>query len=135
MIDHIGFPVSDYARAKAFYLDQCGFDLIVDHIDGDFRVVQLNPHGSSCSIAMMPTTDMVPGSIQGLHLVVTDIAAARAELAAKGVDISEPYVFGPEGRTPGIHPTHESYATFADFRDPDGNTWLIQEVGYEAAQA
>ena len=128
-------PVADVDRAKAFYIDQCGFDLLVDHTAGDFRVVQLTPPGSSCSIAMMPTSPMAPGSLHGLHLVVTDIARARADLVAHDVDASEPYHFGPNGQAPGIEPNHADYNTFVTFHDPDGNTWLVQEVGYSARDA
>jgi predicted enzyme related to lactoylglutathione lyase len=127
-------PVSDLDRAKAFYLEQCGFDLIVDHTAGDFRIVQLNPHGSSCAIAMMKTSPMAPGSLHGLHLVVSDVAAAHAELVGRGVAVSEPYHYDVAGQsTPGIDPKHGDYSTFMNLRDPDGNTWLIQEVGYPAA--
>ena len=128
-------PVSDVDRAKAFYLDQCGFELIVDHTAGDFRIVQLNPRGSSCAIAMMKTSPMEPGSLHGLHLVVNDLAAAHAELVGRGVAVGEPYHYGAAGQsTPGIDPNHADYSSFMDLRDPDGNTWLIQEVGYVAAE-
>jgi catechol 2,3-dioxygenase-like lactoylglutathione lyase family enzyme len=132
-LELIVVPVSDVDRSKAFYLDQAGFELIVDHRAGDFRVVQLVPRGSACAIAMMPTTNMEPGTIHGLHLVVTDIVAAREELVGRGIDASEPYYFGAEGRTPGIEPNRTDYSTFFDFRDPDGNTWLVQEVGHTAS--
>ena len=132
-LELIMVPVSDVDRAKAFYIDQVGFDLLVDHTAGDFRVVQLTPPGSSCSIAMMPTSPMAPGSLHGVHLVVSNIATARADLIARGVDASEPYHFGAAGQAPGIEPGHADYATFVTFHDPDGNTWLVQEVGYAAA--
>jgi predicted enzyme related to lactoylglutathione lyase len=122
-------PVADVDRAKAFY-EQAGFVCDGDHRAGDsFRVVQLTPPGSACSIAIgkgMPTAE--PGSTQGLHLVVADIEAALAQFAERGVEISEPFHFGPEGQTPGLHPQREDYGTFATFRDPDGNAWLVQEI-------
>ena len=74
-------------------------------------------------------TQSVPGSVQGLHLVVTDIEEARAELVGKGVDVSEVFHFGPEGQTPGPDPERANYNSFATFSDPDGNGWLLQEVG------
>jgi catechol 2,3-dioxygenase-like lactoylglutathione lyase family enzyme len=132
-LELIVVPVSDVDRSKAFYLDQVGFELIVDHVAGDFRVVQLVPPGSSCAIAMMPTGPMGPGTLHGLHLVVNDIVAARAELVSRGVEAGEPYYFGAEGRAPGVDPERIDYATFLEFHDPDGNTWLVQEVGYQAS--
>jgi len=134
-LELVVLPVSDLDRAKAFYLDQCGFDLIVDHTAGDFRIVQLNPRGSSCAIAMMNASPMKPGSLHGLHLVVNDLAAAHAELLGRGVAVSEPYHYDTAGQsTSGIDPGHGDYSTFMDLRDPDGNTWLIQEVGYVATE-
>jgi hypothetical protein len=87
---------------------------------------------------MMPNSpnQMEPGSLHGLHLVVTDIAAAYAELSGKGVDAGEPFRYGEAGvPEPGVDPNHTDYATFFTFHDPDGNTWLVQEVGWAAAQA
>lgn len=127
-------PVSDVDRAKAFYLDQLGFELIVDHRAGeDFRVVQLVPHGSACAIAIMKNTEMAPGSLHGLHLCVSDIDAARAQLVEHGVDASELFHFGAGGQLPGPDPARSSYNTFLSFGDPDGNTWLVQEVKRGAA--
>src|SRR6478672_7993149 len=122
-------PVTDVDRAKAFY-EGAGFTVDVDHRAGDeFRVVQLTPPGSSCSISIgIGITPAPPGCIQGLHLVVEDIAVAREELVAAGVDVSEPFHFGAEGQTPGLDPNRASYGTFASFSDPDGNGWLLQEV-------
>ncbi len=135
-LELIVVPVSDLDRAKAFYLDRCGFELIVDHTAGDFRIVQLNPRGSSCAIAMMKTSPMEPGSLHGLHLVVSDLAAAHEELAGRGAAVGEPYHYGAAGEsTPGIDPNHTSYSSFMDLTDPDGNTWLVQEVGYVAAES
>lgn len=121
-------PVSDIDRAKAFYLDQAGFGLIVDHRAGeDFRVVQLVPPGSACAIAIMRNTQMAPGSLHGLHLVVTDIEAARAQLIERGVDAGELFHMGDGGQLPGPDPDHGDYNSFFPFTDPDGNTWLVQE--------
>jgi len=75
---------------------------------------------------------VAPGSYQGLHLVVTDIEAARAELVGRGVDVSEPFHFRPEGQTPGLDPERRDYGTYLSFSDPDGNGWLVQEVKYHA---
>ncbi|MGH3648666.1 MAG: glyoxalase superfamily protein [Micromonosporaceae bacterium] len=123
-------PVSDVDRAKEFYVDRLGCGLDVDHRAGEhFRVVQVTPPGSSCSITFgtgMPQAE--PGTYVGTHLVVTDIEAARAELVERGVDIGEPFHFGAEGQTPGLHPERASYGTYLSFNDPDGNGWLIQEV-------
>jgi predicted enzyme related to lactoylglutathione lyase len=123
-------PVSDVDRAKAFYMEQAGFNLDVDHRAGeDFRVVQLTPPGSPCSISMgVGITKAAPGSVQGLHLVVSDIDAARAELAERGTDVGEIFHFGAAGRTPGPDPERRDYGSFLSFSDPDGNGWLVQEV-------
>ncbi len=124
-------PVSDVDRAKAFYTEQAGFDVHVDHRAGDgFRVVQLNPPGSSCSIAIgTGISDMAPGSVKGLHLMVTDIVAARDELAARGVDVVNLRYMKDGAWAEGPHPERADYNTFAEFRDPDGNLWLLQERG------
>jgi predicted enzyme related to lactoylglutathione lyase len=122
-------PVTDMDRAKAFYADQLGFTVDVDHRAGeDFRVIQLTPPGSACSVTLMRTSPMAPGTLHGLHLVVPDIDAARAQLVERGVDVSEPFHFGPAGQTTGHHPTRDNYGTFMSLHDPDGNTWLVQEV-------
>ena len=126
-------PVADIDRAKAFYLDQLGFDLNVDHQAGDFRVVQLTPHGSACSIALMSSSPAAPGSAQGLHLIVPDIDAARAELTGRGTDVSEIFHFEAGGQTPGPDPERSDYNSFFTFNDPDGNGWLVQEVTARAA--
>jgi len=123
-------PVSDVDRAKDFYTDKLGFGLDVDHRAGDdFRVVQMTPPGSACSISIgkgiSPST---PGSLKGLHLVVSDIEAARAQLVERGVDASEPFHFGETGQQTGLHPERANYGTFVTFEDPDGNMWLVQEV-------
>ncbi len=121
-------PVGDVDRAKDFYAERMGFHVDVDHRAGEsFRVVQLTPPGSTCSIALMPGA--APGSVQGLQLVVADVDAARAELVGRGVEVSEPFHFGESGQEPGPDPQRREYATFASFTDPDGNGWLLQEVG------
>jgi catechol 2,3-dioxygenase-like lactoylglutathione lyase family enzyme len=129
-LELIVVPVSDVDRAKAFYLDQAGFDLLVDHSAGDdFRVVQLVPPGSACAIALMKNNvEMAPGTLHGLHLCVSDIDAARAQLVDRGVDASELFHFTQEGQQSGPDPERQSYNTFLSFKDPDANTWLVQEV-------
>ena len=122
-------PVTDVDRAKAFY-EQVGFRLDVDHDASEqFRVVQFTPPGSACSITFgIGITEAPPGSQKGLHLVVTDIEAARDELVGRGIDVGELHHFGPEGQTSGVHPERADYGTFASFEDPDGNMFLLQEV-------
>ncbi|HEY8644130.1 MAG TPA: VOC family protein [Candidatus Dormibacteraeota bacterium] len=124
-------PVSDVDRAKAFYVEKCGFALAVDHRAGDdFRVVQLDPPGSACSISIgIGITDAAAGSVRGTHLVVTDIGAARAELVERGLDVSEIRHFAAGEWLPGPDPEHHDYNSFAYFSDPDGNTWVLQERG------
>ena len=123
-------PVSDVDRAKAFYTEQVGFALDVDHQPNEeFRVVQLTPPGSACSITIgTGITSAEPGSYRGTHLVVEDIETARAELAARGVAVGEVRHMTPEGWADGVDPNHADYNSFADFADPDGNTWVLQEV-------
>ena len=122
-------PVADVDRAKAFYTEQCGFQLDVDHRAGpEFRVVQMTPPGSACSITIMAPPSESPGSLQGTHLIVTDIEAARAELTGRGVEASDFFHFGEQGQTDGVHPDRADYGTFFSFSDPDGNGWLVQEV-------
>ena len=121
-------PVTDVDRAKDFYGEKAGFRLDVDHRAGeDFRVVQLTPPGSACSVTLMRNPGAA-GSVQGLHLVVDDIDEARAELTGRGVDASEIFHFGPAGQTPGPDPHRARYASFLSFADPDGNGWMVQEV-------
>ena len=123
-------PVSDVDRAKAFYTEEAGFNLDVDHRAGDdFRVVQMTPPGSACSISIgKGITKAAPGSVEGLHLVVSDIVAARAELAERGVDVSAVRHLESGAWVPGPNPERRDYESFADFRDPDGNSWVLQEV-------
>ena len=121
-------PVSDIDRAKEFYAERAGFRVDVDHSAGeDFRIVQLTPSGSACSITLMREPDAA-GSLHGLHLVVSDIEAARDELARRGVEIGDFFHFGATGQTPGLHPERADYGTFLSFSDPDGNAWMVQEV-------
>ena len=134
--------VSDVDRAKAFY-EQLGWRLDADFGSGsDFRVIQFTPPGSGCSIIFgKNVTPAAPGSAQGLYLIVSDIEAARRELLNRAVEVSElfhgvsgvytgpdePYLLG-RTRVNGPDPGHGSYRSFASFRDPDGNGWLLQEV-------
>ena len=134
-------PVSDVDRAKKFYAN-LGWRLDADYDDGKgFRVMQFTPPGSACSVIFgTNVTAAAPGSAQGLYLIVSDIEAARKELIARGVEVSEtfhnagvyagpdePYLFG-RVRASGPDPARASYRSFASFRDPDGNGWLFQEV-------
>ena len=123
-------PVSDVDRAQAFYADQLGFTVDVDYRRSDiFRVVQLTPPGSACSITIgTGLSTVTPGTYQGLHLVVTDIEAARTWLVGRGVDVSEPYHFAAEGQVAGLDPGRGDYETYLSLSDPDGNGWLAQEV-------
>src|SRR3954469_20564948 len=114
-------PVTDVDRAKAFYSDRCGFHVDVDHTAGDaFRVVQLTPPGSACSISVgIGLSDAEPGTVRGLHLVVVDIVAARDELVARGAEIGEIRHMTPQGFQPGPDPEHADFNSFAEFADPD----------------
>ena len=135
-------PVSDVDRSKEFY-GRLGWRLDADYANGgDFRVIQVTPPGSGCSIIFgRNVTAAAPGSAQGLYLIVSDIEAARAELIARGIDASkvfhdaegvyagkdQPYLFG-RLRVSGRDPEHRSYRSFVSFSDPDGNGWLMQEI-------
>lgn len=134
-IEAITLPVSDVDRAKAFY-DRAGWHLDVDTQPAPgLRVVQFTPPGSDCSITFgtgMPQA--APGSYRNTYLVVTDIELAHRELRERGIEISDIYHFGPEGQTPGPNPDRGDYGSYADFADPDGNTWLLQEVPSRAAR-
>ena len=123
-------PVSDVDRAKTFYAENAGFNLDVDHSAGDdFRVVQLTPPGSACSISIgTGITKAAPGSVQGLHLVVSDIEAARAELVERGVEVGEIFHFEAGQQAPGPDPERRDYGSYLGFSDPDGNGWVVQEV-------
>ncbi len=115
-LELIGVPVTDVDRAKAFYVDQAGFNLDHDHtVSEDIRFVQLTPPGSACSIAIgKGLTQVTPGALDSLQVVVTDIHQARAELAGRGVDVSEVDVL--------------PWGSFVFFSDPDGNRWAVQQV-------
>ncbi|MBX4953655.1 VOC family protein [Rhizobium binae] len=141
-LEVVVIPVSDVDRAKRFY-DGLGWRLDADFTnDADFRVIQFTPPGSGCAIIFgRNVTAAAPGSAQGLYLIVSDIDAARRDLIARGVEVSdvfhdasgvyagkdEPYLFG-RLRIAGRDPEHRSYRSFASFKDPDGNGWLFQEV-------
>ena len=134
-LEVIVLPVSDPDVAKEFY-EKAGFHLDVDHQGGEsFRVIQFTPPGSACSVTfgvgLGPNTS---GPIQGLHLVVTDLEAAIAELTDRGIEVSAPFHFGPEGQTPGVHPERADYGSYSSFTDPSGNGWLLQEVGWSGAE-
>jgi catechol 2,3-dioxygenase-like lactoylglutathione lyase family enzyme len=138
-LEVVVIPVSDVDRAKEFY-GGLGWRLDADRAAGDnFRIVQLTPPGSDCSIQFgTGITSAAPGSAQDLYLIVSDIESARAELVARGAEASE--VFhegapgarfrhdGPDGRVSGPAPEDASYGSFVSFSDPDGNGWLFQEV-------
>jgi catechol 2,3-dioxygenase-like lactoylglutathione lyase family enzyme len=129
-LEVVVLPVTDVDRAKRFY-EGLGWRLDADFAGDDWRAVQFTPPGSPCSIHFgTGLTTAVPGSVQGLFLVVDDIEAARVELIAKGADVSEPFHYdgirGP--RLSGSHPERGSYQSYASFTDPDGNAWLLQEV-------
>ncbi len=136
-LEVVVLPVADVDRAKNFY-NALGWREDADFAAGeDFRVVQLTPPGSACSVIFgTGITSAAQGSAQGLHLVVTDIDAARAELAGRGAEVSDVFhdaggVFhhaGTQGRVPGLAPDHKSYGSFASFSDPDGNGWFLQEI-------
>jgi catechol 2,3-dioxygenase-like lactoylglutathione lyase family enzyme len=130
-LELIILPVSDADRAKEFY-EKAGFHVDVDHeASEDFRVIQVTPPGSACSVSFgKGISQAEPGSIQGLHLVVKDLEAALAELEGRGLEVSEPFHFGVAGQTPGLHPERSDYGSYGAFSDPDGNGWLLQEVGH-----
>ena len=119
-------PVTDVDQSKEFY-KSLGWRLDADiATDESFRVVQLTPPGSACSVTLMRND--AAGSVKGLHLVVGDLEAARTALVARGAPVSEPFHFGAQGQTPGMHPDRVDHGSFASFDDPDGNSWLLQEV-------
>jgi catechol 2,3-dioxygenase-like lactoylglutathione lyase family enzyme len=130
-LELVVIPVTDVDRAKSFYVENAGFTLDVDTSFGDdFRVVQMTPPGSACSIGIgKGITEATPGSVQGLFLVVSDILSSRAELLERGVDIKEVRHLEEGAWVPGPDPQRSDYASFADFSDPDGNNWVLQEVG------
>jgi catechol 2,3-dioxygenase-like lactoylglutathione lyase family enzyme len=124
-------PVSDVDRAKAFYTEKAGFVADHDRWFGDsVRVVQLTPPGSACSIVIGTGLggDMEPGSLRGLQLVVSDIAAAHAELAGRGVEVSGIQVFDSGSPRPRREGDDLDNVGFVFFRDPDGNAWAVQQI-------
>ena len=115
-IELVAIPVSDVDRAKAFYTEKAGFNADHDHrVSDEVRFVQLTPPGSACSIALgTGISQSEPGSVQGIQMVVSDVNAARAELAARGVEVSEVQEF--------------DWGSFVFFSDPDGNGWAVQQI-------
>lgn len=136
-LEVVVIPVADIDRAKAFYT-QLGWRLDVDLSTNDqFRVVHFTPPGSHCSLLFgKGVTVEKPGSVQGLHLTVSDVVAARAALVERGIEVSEVFhdeggVFhhaGTQGRVSGPQPERRTYSSFASFSDPDGNGWVFQEI-------
>lgn len=138
LLEVVILPVTDPDESLRFYGDQVGFRLDVDYWPApDFRVVQLTPEGSASSIQFgVGLTDAPAGSVRGLYLVVADIESYRCELMDRGVGVSvirhkHTEGGGWQGRfSPGLDPGRADYASFADFHDPDGNSWVLQERGH-----
>ncbi|TPI52023.1 MULTISPECIES: VOC family protein [unclassified Mesorhizobium] len=136
-LEVVTLPISDIDRALRFYVDRVGFALDVDYAPNTtFRVVQLTPPGSHCSIQFgKGVTDAPAGSLRNIYLVVTDIETARSRLLERGVEVSELKHKAPidgwgGAFAPGFDPNHRDHASFAGFSDPDGNTWVLQERGH-----
>lgn len=137
-LEVIVLPVADVDRAKAFYVERLGFRLDADFpVDEGYRVVQVTPPGSECSIIFgTGVTTAAPGTLHGLHLIVTDIEKTVAELTDRGIAVEGPFrdatgVFhhaDAKDHVPGADPQRRSYRSFAAFTDPDGNGWYLQEV-------
>jgi catechol 2,3-dioxygenase-like lactoylglutathione lyase family enzyme len=130
LLEVVQVPVSDVDRAKAFYTKKVGFNADHDTRASDaLRIVQLTPPGSGCSIVIgSGLSDMEPGSVDGLQLVVPDIRAARAELAERGLEVGEVQVYGPDGPRPSREGDALDNIGFAFFKDPDGNGWALQQI-------
>jgi catechol 2,3-dioxygenase-like lactoylglutathione lyase family enzyme len=137
-LEVVVIPVSDIDRAKEFY-ERLGWRLDANVARDGFRLIQITPPGSGCSIQFGTTlTSAAPGSASGLYLIVSDIEAARAELIARGAEVSEVFheeqlgarfhAVGASDRLSGLAPEHQSYGSFATFEDPDGNGWVFQEI-------
>ena len=125
-------PVTDMDRAKAFYSEKVGFKVDVDHgTDSGFRVIQMTPPGSACSISLVQgpgAPEMKPGSLQGLQITTSDLRGVHAELAGRGVEISEIQRFDQQaGAFQPVEGELETFNAFAFFQDPDGNGWAIQQ--------
>jgi catechol 2,3-dioxygenase-like lactoylglutathione lyase family enzyme len=136
-LEVVPLPVTDIDRALAFYTEQAGFTLDVDYRPtADFRVVQLTPPGSACSVQLVMADS--PGRVHNLYLVTTDIEAAYRELTERGLAVSpirhKTSTDDWQGDySPGVDPERRNYASFIDFADPDGNTWIVQERGFTRA--
>lgn len=134
LLELVVIPVSDVDRSLAHYRDVLGWNLDVDHRASDeLRVVQLTPPGSVCSVTFgVGVSEDEPGSYHGMHLVVTDIVAAREQLVAAGADVGGIRHMGPAGWADGPHPDRADYGSFAELPDPDGNVFVLQERGHAA---
>ncbi len=130
LVEVVMIPVSDVDRSKQFYTETLGFPLDGDFdLGGGMRFVQVTPTGSACSIAFGTNiTDAEPGSYRETYIVVADIEAARAELVGRGAEVDEIIHFTKEGPKPGVDPERKDYNSVAHFSDPDGNTFMLQEV-------
>jgi catechol 2,3-dioxygenase-like lactoylglutathione lyase family enzyme len=137
-LELVPVPVSDVDRAKAFYVEQVGFNVDLDHqVTDQLRLVQLTPPGSACSILLSTgVVKMAPGSLESLHLVVPDIHAARARLVERGVEVSEVETYGGDAGRAVDDPAQAEFledkppVSYAYFKDPDGNGWALQQLPY-----
>lgn len=126
-LEVIVLPVADVDRAKEFYAERLGFPVDVDYRAGEsFRVVQLTPPGSTCSISLMPS-EGEPAPIKGIQVVVADIEAARAEVAERGAEVTDFFHFVDGAQVTGLHPERANFGSFFAVEDPDGHTWTVQE--------
>ncbi|WP_327085143.1 glyoxalase superfamily protein [Nonomuraea sp. NBC_01738] len=128
-LEVIVVPVTDIDRAKKFYADRLGFAVDHDTQAGDRRIVQLTPPGSGCSVVLgQGLSDMAPGSLSGVQLVVNDLVRARAELVERGVEVGEIEVAGMEGFRAHRDGDDLNNVGFLRFADPDGNAWVVQQI-------